>query len=314
MKGITRFFRPQDLRHDCQLHSSSTTWRAFALVAAFACSITATLYTSSAAAANGPFYTTYLGRNTLTGACDVVQSIVYYTPSTGAGPFPLVTWTHGTAVFYAEPEALEYLQYMADAGFVAASVEYENDVLVTNSVFLQKAKCIFDSANPNSATNRLNALDAVDVSKGIFASGYSQGSFMAHLSRNYHSQVRGAWLVGTGDSAEGLPHFSGLHYSNTVLENIRATNGQADLIFGPDYCFTIAAGNAEQLKHVTGVGYGSPCWIATSHPNNTTNKSWYVVPGWVHASYLGFWNKLYSCSEPWSRCAIKNWAKTLVTP
>jgi hypothetical protein len=290
-------------------------WRLFALVATVAGPLAGGLYASSAAAADGPYFETYLGRNTLAPTtCNVPRSIIYYTPSTGTGPFPLLVWTPGTAQFYGDSETIEYLRYMADAGFVAASIEYDNDALLTGPEVTQKAKCVFDQANASSAMGKLDALGAVDVSKGIFTSGLSQGSFMAHLARNHHAQVRGAWLVGTMDSILGGPHIDEVHYTSTALENVRATNGQSDSAAGPGYCLTWAAGNAQQLKHVTGVGYGSACSLATSSPDNTTNKSWYVVPGWTHTSYLGFWNKLYPCSDPWSRCAIKNWALTLVTP
>ncbi|RJG08360.1 hypothetical protein D3872_24310 [Massilia cavernae] len=101
---------------------------------------------------------------------------------------------------YTDAATHEYLQYMADAGFVAASIQYDNDTDVSGAELVQKARCIFDAANPNSAINKLDALAVVDVSKGIFASGLSQGSLMAHLSRDFHSQVRGAWLSGTGDT------------------------------------------------------------------------------------------------------------------
>ncbi|RJF91861.1 hypothetical protein [Noviherbaspirillum saxi] len=313
MRKITHFFQPTTPSPRLALRRSGAR-HAFALVAAVALSTTGALYAPSADAANGPFTTTYSGR-TSGDSCNTSRQIVYYAPSTGTAPFPLVTWTHGTLGIYNDAATHEYLQYMADAGFVAASIQYDNDTDVSGSELVQKARCIFDAANPNSAINKLDALAVVDVSKGIFASGLSQGSLMAHLSRNFHSQVRGAWLSGTGDTGLFSVHLTELHYTNTALVNIRATNGQQDAVFGPGYCpGNYAAGNAQQLKHATGVGYGSACSVATSHPNNTANVSWYVVPGYMHTTDFGFWNKHGQCSDPWSRCAVKDWAKTLVTP
>jgi hypothetical protein len=264
----------------------------------------------ASASVTGPTYTTYQGRSS--GAtCGTPRSILYFEPA-AAGPHPLLLWVTGTSQLYNEPTAYAYLEYMAEVGFVAAAVEYDNDFDLAESSLQQKAECIFGSAAPQSAANVLDALPSVDTSKGIFVSGLSQGAMLSNLSKNHNDDVRAAWLTGVGDRIFGVTYPSQL-FSNTALVNVRATNGQQDTVFGSQYCFSPGTSNAVELEHVTGVDYGSPCWPDTSGGGNTTDVSWYAVPGLSHA---GVWygNATAPCSSPWSRCAIRAWALTQVVP
>lgn len=81
---------------------------------------------------------------------------------------------------------------------MAASVNYYNSTVGSCSTIGGRAKCMFDASNSNSAVSKLCARKNVDCSRGIVVSGFSQGSIISLLAKNYDSRVQAPYAMGAG--------------------------------------------------------------------------------------------------------------------
>jgi hypothetical protein len=162
---------------------------------------------------------TYLGTNGNSTACSREFRTVGYAPKDDA-KHPLFLYFVGTQ-FFAEDESPYYdsqatkrtTEAMARRGFVAYSVEYDNQF---TSFFVDKTRCLYEDAA--GLLKKACALPNVDCSLGIATWGHSQGGLLAHAAGNYDTRVRATWTTGYSGSADAKLPF----------ERLRVVNGEAD--------------------------------------------------------------------------------------
>ena len=213
----------------------------------------------------------YYGSNS-SGACDVAtpRSIAGSEP-TAVGKFPVFVFLTGTTMPFNGTEAQALTNAMAERGFVAATVEYDNAQYPACTAMRAKAGCIWNAVSANSAISKLCARDKADcANKGIVVSGFSQGANLAALSKNYDARVRAAFLIGHGNVASGLIDVrSCANDSATTLlpSEMRSVNGDSDQFFG----FT-ASGVKSQLQAVVGVSCSS-----ASTCLQADGSGWYII-------------------------------------
>lgn len=107
---------------------------------------------------------------------------------------------------------------MARRGFVALSVQYDNDAIAWLSDHANQLACLFGADKPESLIAHACALPNVDCELGIATWGHSQGAYVAHMAHNREPRVRAVWTTGYGgDGAATLP-----------VDRLRVVNGEAD--------------------------------------------------------------------------------------
>ena len=180
-------------------HSSLIQWglavpnkRYQSLIAASILSITAA---AGAAAQTASFAGNYNGASTLGGSCSMSYSIAGVEPS-GTGPYPVFFYIVGTSETYNNAAAMAAVNDMASKGYVAATVDYAESQFGTCSVLSAKSSCMFDPNSTLSAVSQLCARAKADYSKGIVVGGFSQGSILALLAKNYDARVQAAYGMG----------------------------------------------------------------------------------------------------------------------
>src|SRR5512139_243058 len=164
------------------------------LRAAFALAITTI---TTLAAAQTSFSMTYKGGSN--SACGTTYSISGKEP-TASGKYPVYVHIGGTGESYDSNWAMAAVNAAAAKGFVAATVQYDNGSFGTCTTISQRAKCIFNPSNANSAIAKLCARAKADCSKGIVTGGLSQGSIISVLSKNYDSRIRASMGQATGST------------------------------------------------------------------------------------------------------------------
>ncbi|MET0286506.1 MAG: hypothetical protein ABW352_18635 [Polyangiales bacterium] len=161
----------------------------------------------------------YLGTNGNDAACSRQFRTMGYAPSDGA-KHPLFLYFVGTQ-FFAEDESPYYdsqaakrtTEAMARRGFVAYSVEYDNQF---TSFFADKTRCLYE--DPNGLLKKACALPNVDCSLGVATWGHSQGGLIAHGAGNYDARVKATWTTG----------YSGRDDAKLPPDRLRVVNGEAD--------------------------------------------------------------------------------------
>lgn len=188
------------------------------------------LYTATPIA-NPP---TYMGTQGSDGACVQSYRTVGQAPSATDRKYPLFLYFVGTSGGATDESARfdgkapqRVNRAMAERGFVALSVEYDN-ALTLASFLTNKLPCLFGSENAQSLIARACALPAVDCGLGIATWGHSQGGLLAHGAANYEARVRAVWTTG----------YSGMSGSKLPYDRFRTVNGEADGMNG-----SIAAAN-----------------------------------------------------------------------
>lgn len=165
-----------------------------------------------------------------------------YQPAASSGErFPLFLYFVGTefvpgdaSATYASDAALKVTEAMARRGFVALSVEYDNDAIAWLSDHQNQLACLFDGGKPASLIARACALPNVDCDAGIATWGHSQGAYVAHMAHNREPRVSAVWATGYGgDATSTLPP-----------DRLRVVNGEADA--GDN-------GTAAKLEMITGM-------------------------------------------------------------
>lgn len=166
---------------------------------------------------------TYMGTTGGSAACTLSFRTLGYAPLDGTGArHPLFLYFARTASGRADESARYDSQAadrvdraMAERGFVALSVEYDN---VLGSFFTDKQACLFGADNAQSLLARACALPAVDCSLGIATWGHGQGASLAHAAANYEPRVRAVWTTGYG----------GLSHAKLPFDRLRTVNGEGD--------------------------------------------------------------------------------------
>jgi hypothetical protein len=183
----------------------------------------------------------YMGSVSNSADCSMSYPTQGHEPDTVGVRYPLFLYFVGTAFIasdaaaqYDSPAALAVTEAMARRGFVALSVQYDNDALAWLSDHSGQLSCLFGADNSASLTAAACALPNVDCELGIATWGHSQGGYVAAVAYDHEPRVRAAWTTGYGGDAEGrLPK-----------DRLRVVNGEAD---GADN------GTAKKLNTITGL-------------------------------------------------------------
>jgi len=193
-----------------------------------------------------------------------------YEPSSGS-KLPLFMWVTGTFMNPWLEDSWTITTYMANQGFVSASIVYDNlNYPVLCSSFEYRAKSIFDVAYPTSAISVLCARPNVDCSKGVLIMGFSQGSNIGSLAASYSPYIRGFYEVSGGYDATlyGI-YLPCMEYTNLKINHklMRSVSGQNDEVFGVDL-----AGVRNEQETITGYTCnGEQTCIQTG------GSGWYIV-------------------------------------
>jgi hypothetical protein len=112
-------------------------------------------------------------------------------------------------------------------------VGYASGGFGTSVYISNKARCIFNAASAQSAIAKICARAKADCSKGIVTAGFSQGSVIATIAKNFDSRVRATYAMGLQDNY--------VIYQNTASEpgnralpknRLRVANGIKDTFNG----------------------------------------------------------------------------------
>jgi len=220
--------------------------------------------------------TTYLGYNPSTGKNNATYNILYQLPNPalfGPGPYPVFIATPGTMEPYNDPQSQSFMQVMAAQGFLAATVQYNNNEAVQIcSSYTERAQSVFDSTVSTSAVGVLCHLPGAACSKGIVTAGMSQGGILAVLAKNYAPQVAATFAMSVSDySQEGNVNLAAcLDKAHTAIpaNRLMIVNGQADQIFG----------GQQPLENVS--GYTCPTGTYQCWSPDGNGAGWYIVQNW----------------------------------
>lgn len=215
------------------------------------------------------FTTTYNGTSSLSAYCTNSRTIYGRQPSE-PGRYPLYIYTVGTFEDANSVLAQANINEMAARGYVAVSVDYNNGSFGGCSTISARTRCIYDPGVSGSAVARLCARSNVDCSRGIVVGGFSQGSVIAALSRNYDTRVRAAYGMGIGTEYSTYDLRSCMADGRRSLpsDRLRAVNGVGDTFFGG----SSTSGRAN-LVELTGLSCGSTAYSCT----RANGSGWYMV-------------------------------------
>ena len=284
--------------------------------------VNALVYSSASFSMTGAYY------GHTNGACSssTLRNIAGSEPAE-AGTYPVFVFLTGTTMPFNGADAQQLTSAMAQRGFVAATVQYDNGSYPSCGAMQTKAKCIWDAANPKSAINAICSRPKADcATKGIVVSGFSQGANLAALSKNYDARVRGAFLMGHGNKASGLIDVSSCsNNAATALlpSQMRSVNGESDSYFGGS-----AAGVRAQLSAVVGVRCGSSAynclqadgsgWFMVSNASLSDRKAdhCYFFNGASSncSTFSGFDTTWSGGTIGWSKETSLNWLAAKATP
>jgi hypothetical protein len=179
------------------------------------------------------FAATYSGAGTSGGTCSNSYSIAAAEPS-AAGTYPVFIYLVGTSENYTNAAAMAAVNAMAAKGYVAATVDYAESQFGSCSVLSGKASCIFNPNSANSAVSQLCARARADCSKGIVVGGFSQGSVLALLAKNFDARVQAAYGTGMSNVYSTYDLSSCVSNGNRALssDRLRAVDGERDNFAG----------------------------------------------------------------------------------
>jgi hypothetical protein len=234
-----------------------------------ALALCASVLGSSAAWAQTSFSATYNGAGLSGGSCTSTYNISGMEP-TYTGTYPVFVYMVGTAENYTNAAAMEAVRRMAAKGYVAATIEYASSQFGTCSVIGSKAACVFNPNSAASAVSQLCSRAKADCSKGIVVAGFSQGSIMAILSKNYDARVQAAYGMGAGVQYSTYDLRACVANGNRTLQSdrLRAVNGERDNFNGGT-----ASAARSQLQELTGLNCGSTAYGCL----NPNNSGWLIV-------------------------------------
>lgn len=191
---------------------------------------------------------------------------------TATGKYPVFIYMVGTTEAYDNASAMAAVEEMASRGYVAATIQYPNTTFGNCSALSAKAKCIYDPASSASAVAKLCGRTKADCNKGIVVAGFSQGSILAILAKNYDARVQAAYGLGAGVQYSTYDIRACVANGKRTLtsDRLRAVNGEADDFMGKEASLVRA-----QLQELTGLTCSS-----NSYSCFRSNQS-----GWYMASH-----------------------------
>lgn len=224
-----------------------------------------------ASAQTATFAATYNGASTSGGTCSSTYNISGVEPST-TGTYPVFVYMVGTAENYTNAAAMSAVNSMAKKGYVAATIEYASSQFGDCSVLSSKASCMF---NPNSAVSAISQLCSrtkADCSKGIVVAGFSQGSIMAILAKNYDSRVQAAYGLGAQVQYSSYDLRSCVADGNRTLhsDRLRSVTGEVDNFGG---------GTPSSVRSSQQELTGLTCSSTAYNCLNSNNSGWIMVQG-----------------------------------
>ena len=280
---------------------------------------------TTAAFAQTSFSATYKGGST--SLCGTTYNIVGKEPST-TGRYPVYVHIGGTGEPYSGAWAMAAVDAMVAKGFVAATVEYDNGSFGTCSTIGQRAKCIFNPANTNSAIAKLCARAKADCSKGVVTGGLSQGSIISVLSRNFDSRIRASMGQGTGSTytvAYNLESCMANGKHTQPGDRLRIINGERDMFVGGTE--SIARSQAELVTGLKCSGLSPTQCFRANGSGWAVVKDYQVNDLFADHCFMGLGTYGAQCtgvlavdtnyrygSGAWALPATANWLKSFVTP
>lgn len=216
---------------------------------------TSTLFVTAALAATTPFSMSYSGANTSGGSCGSTYNISGVEPSTSGTRYPVFIYMVGTTETYNNASAMAAVNSMANKGYVAATVEYASSQFGNCSVLGAKSSCIFNPNSSASAIAQLCSRPNADCSKGVVVGGFSQGSILAILAKNYDSRVQAAYGIGVGNKYSSYDLSSCVSNGKRTLpsDRLRAVDGEKDTYAGGNgFTSGTQSGVQASLQNVTG--------------------------------------------------------------
>lgn len=224
---------------------------------------------TTAASSQTSFAATYSGASVLGGTCGSTYNISGVEPTT-AGTYPVFVYMVGTSETYNNAAAMAAVNNMAAKGYVAATIEYANSQFGNCAVLSGKASCVFSPNSAASAVTQLCSRAKADCSKGIVVAGFSQGSILAILAKNYDSRVQAAYGMGSNVQYSTYDLRACVADGNRTLQSdrLRAVNGELDNFSGGT-----ASAARSQLQELTGLDCGSTAYSCF----NSNNSGWIIV-------------------------------------
>jgi len=212
------------------------------------------------------FTATYQGGSS---SCGTTYAIKGKEPNT-LGTYPVFVYMVGTSETYDNASALNAVDEMASRGYVAATIQYPNSSFGACSTLTTRAKCIFDAASATSAIKALCSRPYADCSKGIVVGGFSQGSIMAILAKNYDARVQAAYGLGAGVqySLYDLRACVADGKRTLTSDRLRAVNGEADSFMGGSE--SSVRGQFQELTGLT-------CTSTSTSCVRSNDSGWYLV-------------------------------------
>jgi len=234
-----------------------------------AAALLSALAASAAAAQTTSFASSYNGAGTSGGSCSMSYSIAGAEPS-GTGPYPVFIYMVGTNETYNNAAAMAAVNDMASKGYIAATVDYAESQFGTCSVLGAKSSCIFNPNSTLSAVSQLCSRAKADCSKGIVVGGFSQGSILALLAKNYDARVQAAYGIGMSNVYSVYDLSSCVSNGNRTLpsDRLRAVDGERDNFAGGSQSAVQTS-----LQNVTGM----KCAAGSYACMNSNNSGWIVV-------------------------------------
>jgi hypothetical protein len=222
-----------------------------------------------AAAQTSSFASSYNGASTSGGTCSMSYSIAGAEPS-GPGPYPVFIYMVGTNETYNNAAAMAAVNDMASKGYIAATVDYATSLFGTCSVLSAKSSCVFNPNSALSAVSQLCSRAKADCSKGIVVGGFSQGSILALLSKNFDARVQAAYGIGMSNVYSMYDLSSCVSNGNRSLpsDRLRAVDGELDNFAGG-----AQAAVQTSLQNVTGL----KCTAGSYACMNSNNSGWIIV-------------------------------------
>ena len=255
------------------------------------------------------------------GACDTNYAITGRMPNTGTA-HPVFVYLVGTTEAHDNGQAMAAITRMAQAGYVAAAVQYRSEVFGTCAEIARKAACIFKPTAPASAISKLCARG--NCRKGIVVAGFSQGAVAAILAKNTDNHVRAVYGMGALASYSFYDLATCMNNRKHALpsSNLRIVNGEKDQFVGA---------NAANVRTSSQAVTGKICAAGASTCLNRNGSGWIMVRNsqvvdksadhcYQRASKdcLGNQNVLdanwRSANANWALPANLKWLRTFVAP
>lgn len=229
-----------------------------------------TTFVSASWAATTTFSMNYTGASTSGGSCGTNYSISGVEPATTGTTYPVYIYMVGTNESYNNGSAMATVNAMAAKGYVAATVNYATSQFGNCSVLSAKSSCIFNPNSNASAVSQICSRANADCSKGIVVGGFSQGSILALLAKNYDSRVQAAYGTGMSNKYSVYDLSSCVSNGKRTLtsDRLRAVDGEKDNFAGGSQSSVQAS-----LKSVTGLTCASGSYACM----NSNNSGWIIA-------------------------------------